>query len=78
MLHGSRRASLDWTAQGGCPHSSISSICTHRSNIRQLASAVCPIPLPFYKIDGLLHAVRSRKQVPPDSWLTSVIEEHHL
>jgi hypothetical protein len=28
---------------------------------------VCPNPPPFYKIDGLLPSVESRKQVPSDS-----------
>jgi hypothetical protein len=73
-----RRASRDRAVEGGCPHIIISAICHHRSNPYALGSAVCPIPLPFYKIDSLQHGVRSRKQVPSDSRLTSVIEEHHL
>jgi len=32
-----------------------------------------PYGTAFYKIDGLLPALRSCKQVPPDFWLTSII-----
>jgi hypothetical protein len=36
--------------------------------------SVCPTAPPFYKINGLLPTVESRKQVPADHKLI----EHHL
>src|SRR5712671_888055 len=45
--------------------------CAHREND---ANTVCSNPLPFYKIEGLLPSVDSRKQVPSDSQLTSDYE----
>src|SRR5665811_1996464 len=50
-------------AEGGRPYMGLSPI--------KISRGVCPSSLPFYRITGLLPAVRRRKQDPSDSLLTS-------
>jgi hypothetical protein len=61
------RRKVAGSQRGASPDGKLMSASLHGTPRRKTARGVCPSSLPFYRITGLLPAVRRRKQGPSDS-----------